>query len=96
MINGLSLVETKALQDLIDEVTHLKSTVLETISELKSTKKPYLTINEVVDFTGLSRSSIHKFRDEIGHTTSGGCVRFKRKDVEEFMEENYFKAKKGK
>lgn len=40
MINGLSLVETKALQDLIDEVTHLKSKVLQTISELKSTKKP--------------------------------------------------------
>lgn len=88
----ISVVQNQTLEQLIGEVSQLKNAIQVTLSDLKGASKAYLSINEVVEITGLSRSSINRYRDEIGFTNSGGCIRFKRKDVEAFMEENYFKA----
>lgn len=64
-----------------------------TISELKQTTS-WMTINEVVEYTRLSRTAVNVNRDKIGFTNAGNCIRFKRSDVNDYMEQNYFKSKR--
>lgn len=66
----------------------------EVSAELKTLKGAWMTINDVVDYTGLSRSAVNANRQAIGFSNSGNCIRFKRSDVTEFMEQNYSKSKK--
>jgi hypothetical protein len=93
-MKGISLVETKILQALIFSVEDMKMTVISTLAELKDTKKPYLTAQDVMELTGFGKTWVTENKQDIGFTTVGGCLRFKRKDVEEYMNQNYFKAKK--
>ncbi|WP_183567412.1 helix-turn-helix domain-containing protein [Mucilaginibacter sp. SP1R1] len=92
-MEGVTLIETHTLEALINEVRGLKETVVTTISELKETKKPYLTPQDVMQITGFGKTWINDNKQFIGFTTVGGCLRFKRKDVEAYMEQNYFKTK---
>ncbi|WP_316745147.1 helix-turn-helix domain-containing protein [Pedobacter antarcticus] len=95
-MEGVTVIETKVLQNLIGSIEDLKITVSSKISELDGINDKYLTISDVMDLTGLSRSTVDKFRDSIGFTNSGNCVRFKRSDVIEFMDRNYYKTSKRK
>ena len=95
-MDPVTIVPTETLQALIGSVEDLKLTVMSTINELKGAKKPYLTINEVAEYTGLSRSAVNANREKIGYTNAGNCVRFKRSDVVEFMEAGYHKKKSGR
>lgn len=95
-MEGVSLVETKVLQALIGSISELKDTVMSTVAELKDAKKPYLTANELMEMTGFGKTWVNDNKHIIGFSTIGGCLRFKRKDVVEFMEENYYKLKVNK
>lgn len=95
-MEGVSIVNTEVLESLIGSVTDLKESVLLTMAELKDAKKPYLTANDVMQVTGFGKTWVNDNKHLIGFSTVGGCLRFKRKDVEEYMEQNYFKAKKSK
>lgn len=92
-MNGVSIVETATLERLIDKVEELKSTVTDTLSQLADTKKPYLSAQEVMELTGFGKTWLNANKQDIGFSTVGGALRFKRKDVEEYMNQNYFKAK---
>jgi hypothetical protein len=91
-MEGISLVETKTLEALIFSVEDMKMTVVSTLEELKQAKKPYMTAQEVMEITGFSKTWVNDNKQDIGFSTVGGCLRFKRKDVEEFMSQNYFKT----
>ena len=93
-MEGISLVETKTLQALIFSVEDMKMTVISTLAELKDTKKPYLTAQDVMELTGFGKTWVNDNKQDIGFSTVGGCLRFKRTDVEEYMNQNYFKSKK--
>ena len=93
-MEGISLVETKTLQALIFSVEDMKMTVVSTLAELKEAKKPYLTAQDVMELTGFGKTWVNDNKQDIGFSMVGGCLRFKRKDVEEYMNQNYFKAKK--
>lgn len=95
-MEGISLVETAALQALIFSVQDLKSTVLSTVEELKAAKKPYLTTHDVMEITGFGKTWVNDNKQDIGFSMVGGCLRFKRKDVEDYMSQNYFKSKSRK
>lgn len=90
---GMTLVDSGLLQSLITQVRELQTTVLNTVAELKDTKKPYLSAQEVMELTGFGKTWLNDNKQHVGFTTIGGCLRFKRKDVEEFIETNYFKIK---
>jgi len=60
----------------------------------KDAKKPYLTVAEVAELTGFSKGWVNEHKSDIGFSSIGSSLRFKRKDVDEFMEENYFKIPK--
>ena len=95
-MNGVSLIETETLQALIGSVEDLKLTVMSTIAELKDAKKPYLTGQDLQELTGFSKTWVNDNKQDIGYSIVGGCLRFKRSDVNEYMEKNYFKSKKRK
>ncbi len=93
-MEGVSIVPTETLQALIGSVEDLKLTMASTIAELKDTRKPYLTAQEVMLITGFGKNWVNNNKHIIGYSSIGGCLRFKRSDVVEFMGQNYFKAKR--
>lgn len=52
----------------------------------------YLTLKQVCDKTGFSPKWVHLNKEKIGFCKVGSDLRFKRSDVEAFMEANYFKV----
>ena len=93
-MEGVSIVNTAVLEALIGKVTNMETTMLNTLAELKDAKKPYLTAHDLMEITGFGKTWVNDNKQDIGFTTVGGCLRFKRKDVEEYMQQHYFKAKK--
>lgn len=93
---GMALVDSTLLQGLISQVKELQATVMTTVAELKESKKPWLTAQEVQEMTGFGKTWLNDNKQLIGFTTIGGCLRFKRADVEDFIEANYFKVKSKK
>jgi hypothetical protein len=92
-MNGLTVVETEVLQALIVKLDRVEKLFTDTAAQLKETKKPYLTAQEVMEVTGFGKSWLNDNKQNIGFSTVGGCLRFKRSDVEAFMSTNYFKTK---
>ena len=95
-MNGLTVLETPTLLELIQKITHLSERVEAMHLELKDTKKPYLNTKEVMEITGFSKTWLNSNKHDIGCSVVGGELRFKRKDLEEYMSQNYFKTKKTK
>jgi predicted DNA-binding transcriptional regulator AlpA len=95
-MTGVSIVETETLMQLVNTVESLKSTVIGMAAELKDTKKPYLSAQEVMAITGFGKTWLNDNKQDIGFSIVGGSLRFKRKDLEEYMEQNYFKTKRRK
>ncbi len=92
-MNGITLFETPAVLELLEKITQLSERVEAMHLELRDTKKPYLTSHEVMGITGFSKNWLNDNKQDIGFSMVGGCLRFKRKDLEEYMESNYFKTK---
>ena len=95
-MEGVSIIETAALQQLMESIEDLKHTVMSTIAELKQTKSPYMTAQELMEFTKFKKDWVNDNKQLIGYRMVSGQLRFKRSDVIEFMEQNYFKSKKSK
>lgn len=96
MTPQVTIIATEDYQSLIGSIEDLKLTVMSTISELRETKRPYLTTSDVVELTGFGPKWVQDNKAIIGFTMVGNHCRFKRSDVIEFMEQNYFKTKKRK
>lgn len=47
-----------------------------------------------MELTGFSSKWVNDNKHLIRFSTVGGCLRFKRTDVEQLIEENYFKAQR--
>lgn len=92
-MNGVSIVETHTLEALINEVRDMREFVKQTAAELSDTRKPYLSTQEVMQLTGFSLDWVNDHKSDIGFSNVGRTIRFKRKDVEAFMELNYLKSK---
>lgn len=95
-MEGLTIIETKVLQQYIKSLEDLKLTVMSTIAELKETKSPYMTAQELMDFTKFKKDWVNDNKQLIGYRMVSGQLRFRRSDVIDFMEQNYFKSKKRK
>jgi hypothetical protein len=90
---NIAVVDNSLLRELISEIKITRDRVNKITEELKQAKKPYLSAQELMEFTGFGKTWVNDNKQLIGFTMAGGCLRFKRKDVEEFMEANYFKAR---
>jgi hypothetical protein len=92
-MEGVSIVETETLQSLINKFETLQTTVVNIAAELKDSRKPYLTAQEVMEITAFGKTWLNDNKQDIGYSMVGGELRFKRKDLESYMESNYFKTK---
>jgi excisionase family DNA binding protein len=93
-MKGVTIIETETLNALIGSIEDLKHTVLSTIAELKTLKDPYMTTQEVAAYTKFGKKWVQDNKDKIGRSMPGNHCRFKRSDVEAFMEDGYYKIKK--
>lgn len=92
-MDGVSLVETKVLNMLIDRIESLESSVIE---QIERHTKPYLTTKDVCDMLNKSENWVLLHKNELGSSKRSGTLLFKRKDVEEYIEEGYFRIKINK
>lgn len=92
-MEGVSIVETAVLKQLIDKIENLEGMVTSTLTELKESKKPYLSTEEVMLLTGFKKNWVLLNKAKIGFSKLGKDLIFKRTDVEEFINQNYFKLK---
>ena len=92
-MDPVTILDTATLQKILSKIDAMSEHFEKSIRELKQTTS-WMTINEVVEYTRLSRTAVNANRDKIGCTNAGNCIRFKRSDVDDFMEQNYFKAKR--
>jgi hypothetical protein len=92
-MEGVTILETKVLQELIDKIIKLSESVEAIRQELDGTRKTYLTLKEASAFIGFSTAWVNEHKFDIGCSTVGGQVRFKRKDVDWFMQQEYYKSK---
>ena len=85
-MTGITIIETEKLEEMIGKLDIM-------LAYVKATSQPLMSISQVAERTGLSKSTIERIKSDIGYTTIGGCYRFKRKDVELYIEENYLSRK---
>jgi len=67
------------------------ATLTSAVEFLTSHNAPYLSSKQVSEMTGFKNDWIHTHKHEIGHSLVDGQLRFKRKDVLEYMDANYTK-----
>jgi len=90
-MEGVSIVDTAALTALINKVENLEHMVSTTLSQLKESTKPYLSTAEVMLLTGFGKNWVLLNKEKIGFSKLGKDLIFKRKDVDQYIEQNYFK-----
>jgi prophage antirepressor-like protein len=90
-MEGVSLVETKALNTLINRLESLENKVVEAVSKYN---KPYLTTKDVCEMLNKSENWVLLHKHDLGSSKRTGTLLFKRKDVEEYIEEGYYKSNK--
>jgi len=88
-MKGVSIVETETLQALIDEVRELKNTII-------PRRNIYLNTTEAASMIGFSEVWLCNNKQHIGYSTINKSIRFKIKDLEDYMSQNYFKTKHPK
>jgi hypothetical protein len=92
-MEGVSIVETATLVELIHKVENLEGMVSSTLNQLRDSRKPYLSAEDVMEMTGFGKKWIQLNKDKIGFSKPGKELIFKRTDVDEFITKNYFKLK---
>jgi sugar-specific transcriptional regulator TrmB len=95
-MDGVSIIETAILQELINKIEKFSERVEAIHQELNDAKKPYLTAHEVSAIIGYTLRWLNDNKQHIGFSMVGGQLRFKRKDVDSYMSQQYFKTKQPK
>ncbi|AMQ00969.1 hypothetical protein AY601_4118 [Pedobacter cryoconitis] len=92
-MEGISIVSTELLSNLISKIEMLGSQVQELSAGVKQTKlEPYMTVQDLMDYTHFSRDWVTDHKHEIGCRNVCGKLMFKRKDVDSFMDKTYYKV----
>ena len=79
-------IESQAYKNIMDKLNDIYE------ATLASQKDLYLSSKQVSEMTGFKNDWIHTHKHEIGHSLVDGQLRFKRKDVLEYMDANYTKV----
>lgn len=93
-MEGVSIVPTETLTELMNTINTVGRKVEEISTELKSLKEPYMTTTEVSLLTKFGEKWVQDNKEKLGFKSIGGNLRFRRKDVVAFMEQDFYKAKR--
>lgn len=90
----VAIIDNQLIENLISKINSLDAYVNELKTEVEVKSKPYLSTQDIMELTGFSSKWVIDNKSKIGYTEIGSQLRFKRKDVEQFMEQNYIKPKR--
>ena len=90
-MEGVSIVPTTLLQDLIYKVEDLHKQVCQMNAERKEQSAPYLTTAQVCKYLNKSRNWVMTHKNHLGCSKRAGTLLFKRADIDEFINSDYFK-----
>lgn len=90
----VAIIDNQLIENLISKINSLDAYVNELKTEVEVKSKPYLSTQDLMELTGFSSKWVIDNKSKIGYTEIGSQLRFKRKDVERFIEQNYIKPKK--
>ena len=82
--NGASPALALELPDqLLDAIAER---VLERLASAATPPSPWLTLEEAADYARMSKDTLYKRTGEISHTKQAGRIRFKRSDLDAWLE----------
>lgn len=88
-MKGITIVKTRVLNRLIDRIDRME----ELIKNLGvAGGRPWMSIKKVCEYMGKGSTWVDMNKWEIGFTKAGGEIRFKRKDVDAYLEGRYFRS----
>lgn len=90
-MEGITIIETHVLQQLIAKIDTMSDQFNQITQELKEPKSPYMNSKQVMAITGNGKTWLNENKHLIGFSKTNGQLTFKRSDVMEFIEQNYFK-----
>jgi excisionase family DNA binding protein len=90
----VAIFDNHLVETLIAKIERIDNYIHELKADVDTKSKPYLSTQDLMELTGFSSKWVIDNKGKIGFTEIGNQLRFKRKDVEQFMEQNYTKTKK--
>jgi len=90
-MKGVTIIETEAFEKFMALIDQMRADQQAMIAELNDKRKPYLTSSEVMKLLSRSKNWLNDNKEKIGFSKATGTLLFKRKDVEEFIDSDYFK-----
>ena len=90
-MEGVTVIDTTTFAKLIDSIEELRSKVLRQMEEQTD---PYLTTKEVQKMLKKSENWVLLHKEELGFSKRTGTLLFKRKDIVEYINEDYYNRRK--
>jgi hypothetical protein len=91
-MTGVTIIETEKFNALIHKIESIHHDQQSIIAELSDARKPYLTSEEVMELLNRGKTWLNDNKHLIGFSKATGTLLFKRKDLETFINSDYFKA----
>lgn len=90
-MDGVSIVSTELLQKLIVKIEDLHEKVSQMDKQNKELSAAYLTTAQTCKYMNMSRSWVVRNKHNLGCSKKSGTLLFKRADIDEFINSDYFK-----
>jgi hypothetical protein len=87
-MEGVSIVQTGEIEKLTDQLSTMHSTITGLLTRFM---KPYLSTKDVCDMINKSENWVLLHKEELGYCKKSGALLFKRKDIEDWIDEGYVK-----
>lgn len=92
-MEGVTIISTEHYNALINKIDTLHQAMTSIGDQLINLNSKWMTTKEVCDHLKKTENWLLLHKHEIGYTKRSGTLLFKRADVEEFLEADYFKKK---
>jgi len=90
---GVSVVPTHEYKAHLNEVKDLRVEVRKALELLTASQSKYMTTSEVMEYLKKSENWVLLNKHKLGCSKSAGTLLFKRTDIDEFINQDYFKTK---
>lgn len=88
-MKGLTIVETEEFHGVLSKLERIERF----LNSLQESQKTWMSIKEVCEYLGKGSTWVDQNKEVIGFSRAGGEIRFKRKDVDAYMESRYYRRK---
>ncbi|GGG93532.1 helix-turn-helix domain-containing protein [Pedobacter zeae] len=88
---NIAIIDNVLIETLIASIMDFEKLVLNKLEELNAFNRPYLTLQEACKLLNRSTKWMMAHKHEIGCSRVGRDWIFKRKDIDSFFNQGYFK-----